>query len=294
MRFALVLGLCLVGLALVAVVERPISKPVAAVVARTIPQDAAKLVKRRDDRLDWYRRTLVGAYDKSGRKNPRWDDKVRVALDLAARMSAQEIDPRITPGQVQKAVRVALDAGSDDPLLRSIAARTVIVEDPSALASPYRDAAKALAASDYPAFRKAIAYQYAGSYAMSDRDEAAADFDAALDLLGQSAATDERNEFWEDAWIETLKVLIAGYRRLGMDAPSAYVSRHRIAVAGGSLFDLAVTGPPTAVSGAEGAEMFFRLAPVPGLTGTVAGSRRLDPDRKADDELDIGRSRCLW
>jgi hypothetical protein len=89
--------------------------------------------------------------------------------------------------------------------------------------------AQALAASRYPAFRRAITLGRAGSYALSarapgeeSRKEAERDFDAALALLPESVATDERNEFWEDSWFKTLNDLIAGYRKLGVAAPAAY------------------------------------------------------------------------
>ena len=65
----------------------------------------------------------------------------------------------------------------------------------------------------------------AGTYALSGKDpseasrkEAERDFDAALALLPESVANDERNEFWEDRWFETLNELIRGYRKLGVDA----------------------------------------------------------------------------
>jgi hypothetical protein len=36
-----------------------------------IPQDAAQSQKRHRERLEWNRRTLQGAYDKVGKRNPR-------------------------------------------------------------------------------------------------------------------------------------------------------------------------------------------------------------------------------
>src|SRR5262249_38319866 len=81
-----------------------------------IPQDAAAIEKRRHDRLAWNRRTLQEAYDRVGKKDPRWDEPARKALDLAARMFSLEIDPQITFNDVYAAARAALDAGCDDPM----------------------------------------------------------------------------------------------------------------------------------------------------------------------------------
>src|SRR4029077_11188319 len=89
--------------------------------------------------------------------------------------------------------------------------------------------AKALAASHYPVIRRAVALQLAGSYGLSaktpgaaPRKEAEQDLDAALALLPKSVAEDERNEFWEDRWFDTLNQLITSYRSLGLTAPAAY------------------------------------------------------------------------
>ena len=69
----------------------------AAVGAETpIPQDAVRMEKRRRERLEWNRRTLRGAYDKVGKKDPRWDEPAREAMDLAARMFSEQVDPEVT------------------------------------------------------------------------------------------------------------------------------------------------------------------------------------------------------
>ncbi len=41
---------------------------------QAIPQDRAKTEKRERERMEWHFRTSVGAYDKVGKKDPRWDD----------------------------------------------------------------------------------------------------------------------------------------------------------------------------------------------------------------------------
>ncbi len=56
---------------------------------KPIPQDTAQMERRSRELLDWNRRTLQGAYDKFGKRDPRWDKPAREAMDLAARMFSQ-------------------------------------------------------------------------------------------------------------------------------------------------------------------------------------------------------------
>jgi hypothetical protein len=188
--------------------------------------------KRRRERLEWNRRTVQGAYDTVGKTDPRWDEPARKAMELAARMFSEEVDPEITLPDVNQPAKAAIDAGCDDPLLVYLYTRSLVGPNfpgEEEMIRRMKDSAKALAASRYPAFRRAIALQLAGSYALSAKDageasrtEAESDFDAALGLLPESVATDERNAFWEDRWFDALNQLIKGYRQLGVAAPAAY------------------------------------------------------------------------
>jgi hypothetical protein len=212
----------------------PVRKPAAdvAVADAPIPQDTARMEKRRRERLEWNRRTVQGAYDKVGKKDPRWDEPARKAMDLAARMFSEVVDPEITLLDVNRPAKAAIDAGCDDPLLVYLYNRSLVGPDYPGDEEAIRRmkaTAKALAASRYPAFRRAIALELAGSYALSakapdevTRKEVESDFDAVLALLPESVATDERNEFWEDKWFDALSQLIKGYRKLGVAAPAAY------------------------------------------------------------------------
>ncbi len=194
-----------------------------------IPQDIAKAEKRNRDRLEWLRRTIVGAYDKVGKKDPRWDEAVRKTLELAAQQLGKT-DAKIAPEQINQAAKVAIDLGCDDPLLVNIFYRTSGTTKDMTLEELTRrrdEASKNLVASRYPAFRRASTLLAEASQAIAVKNpgdpakkRAKADFDAALTLLGESVATDERNEFWEDKWFDNLRDLIKGYRNLG-DAPEA-------------------------------------------------------------------------
>jgi hypothetical protein len=188
--------------------------------------------RRRRERLEWNRRTVQGAYDKVGKKDPRWDGPAREAMDLAVRMFGQQVDPAITLADVNKPAKAAIDAGCDDSLLVYLYNRSSVGPNYPGEAEAIRRinaSAKALAASRYPAFRRAIALQLAGTSALAakdpggvSREEAERNLDAALALLPESVAGDERNEFWEEKWFDALNDLIGGYRRLGVDAPAAY------------------------------------------------------------------------
>jgi hypothetical protein len=199
---------------------------------KPIPQDTARMEKRSREFLEWNRRTLQGAYDKVGKKDPRWDKPAREAMDLAARMFSLQVDPVISNDEINKAAKVAIDAGCDDPLVVYLYNRNSFGPNyPGEHEATRRmkAAAKALAGSRYPVFRRAVPLDLVGTQLLSaknpsdaDRKEAERDFDAALGLLPESVATDERNEFWEDRWFETLVHIIKGYRKLGVDARKAY------------------------------------------------------------------------
>jgi hypothetical protein len=220
MRHTLVFGLTLFVFAVAAGADTP------------IPQDTARMEKRRRERLEWNRRTFQGAYDKVGKKDPRWDEPARKAMDQAARMFSKEVDPEITYSDLHQPARAAIDAGCDDPLLVFLYNRSLVGPNypgDEEATRRMKAMAKALAASRYPAFRRAITLELAGTYALSakepseaSRKEAERDFDAALALLPESVANDERNEFWEDQWLDTLNHLLKGYRLLGVAATAAY------------------------------------------------------------------------
>ena len=65
-----------------------------------IPQDAAAMEKRRREWLEWSRRTLEGAYDRVGKRDARWDEPARKALERAARRYSLEVDPEVTRGDI--------------------------------------------------------------------------------------------------------------------------------------------------------------------------------------------------
>ncbi len=183
--------------------------------------------KRRRERLEWNRRTLGGAYDKVGKKDPRWDEKARKAMDLAARMFSEQVDPVITLLDVNQPAKAAIDAGCDDPILmylyNRVSGRAGLSCSPRGDHSTDSSLSQGGSrASRYPAFRRAVALELAGSYTLSpkirerrvQKGGRARTSTPLLALLPESAGGDEHNEFWETNWLSTLIDLIAGgYRR---------------------------------------------------------------------------------
>ncbi len=198
---------------------------------KAIPQDMAKAAKRERERMEWHLRTSVGAYDKIGKKDPRWDDLARKAVDLAVH-SSFEFGSKITFPEVHRAAKAAINAGCDDPLVAIIYAQTTDArggfesEDRIRLR---RDATRAYTASRYPAFRRAGTLESFASGLLSvktpddaARKEIEANLDASLALLAEGAKSDERNGFWIDRWHDTVISVIKDYRKLGMAPEAAY------------------------------------------------------------------------
>jgi hypothetical protein len=198
---------------------------------RAIPQDMAKAAKRERERMEWHLRTSVGAYDKVGKKDPRWDDLARKAVDLAIRQ-AVEPGSKVAFPEVNRAAKAAIDAGCDDPLVAILYARSSNARSARArenLIRLRRDATKAYAASRYPAFRRSGSLETFASDLMrvetpddAARKEIEADLDASLALLAEGAKSDERNGFWVDKWHDTVISVIKDYRTLGVAPEAAY------------------------------------------------------------------------
>jgi hypothetical protein len=112
--------------------------------------------------------TALQAYEKVGRKNPRWDDAARAAIRAFVRPG---FDPFRTPEDRQRrfeTIRKPIDLGCDDPLIRYchlLAVVDVGAATPEELKQPRKAAAQALLDSDYPADRKVWAVvHYAGEW----------------------------------------------------------------------------------------------------------------------------------
>ena len=67
--------------------------------------------------LRWNQTTLLGAYEKVGKKDPRWDKAAREALEAMAGLFARAADPAPGLDDVYPAAERAVKAGCDDPLV---------------------------------------------------------------------------------------------------------------------------------------------------------------------------------
>lgn len=279
---------------------------------KPIPQDAARSEKKSKERLEWNRRTTVGAYDKLGKKDPKWDAPAREAMEMAARMFSEQ-HPPIDYGMIHKKAQVAVDAGCDDPYLLYLYYRGYSAKDhpgEEEILRRVKPLLKDLAALRYPVFRTAgiLVLYGATSKSAKGRDEASRNkdtemaYDAALALLPESAAGDERGVFWEDRWCANLLDLIGGYRSLGLDAVPAYervdrvfaklpeLKALRLRVRGHFWFDYGWEARTTAFAPgipAGGAEAFHKRLSVARKAFSEAWSLRQDDARTATFLLDI-------
>ena len=185
---------------------------------RPIPQDAERMERRARDRLAWNRRTLAEAYKAVGKKDPRWNKPALEALDLAARMFAQQGDPPISLADVHVPARRGVEAGCDDPMILYLYARSSGGAKPEEYRRRLRRAADAMATGGYPPIRRATALLLAIDEKMTkddptraDREAVGRDIEAVIDLLPRSVAEDPRGYDWEEGWDRMLKAARADY-----------------------------------------------------------------------------------
>jgi hypothetical protein len=125
-----------------------------------VPQDPAAQRRMRQARLAYYRSTTVEAYNRVGRKNPKWDGPARKALEAAAEfwtLNSMAYCDHLR--DIADNARAAVAAGCDDPLIRYLyAGRRYGYRQEWDGDDRMRDLAEAgaaLAASPYPAARRA-------------------------------------------------------------------------------------------------------------------------------------------
>ncbi|SIN78497.1 hypothetical protein SAMN05444166_0835 [Singulisphaera sp. GP187] len=197
-----------------------------AVAATPIPQDPRRQAQRRRDRLEWNRRTLGGAYDRVGKKAPRWDREARESLEAAALLFTRDLDPRARHKAVLGLAQKAVDKGCDDPMVLYVHGRMSAVGsgDTEEVAQRYVRFADALEKSAYPPFRRAIAQIYAGRIKAARRDgEAAARyFDAALALLPKVVAEDGFDSGRDHNWYGIPWDAFEGHLHATGDATAAF------------------------------------------------------------------------
>jgi len=212
-----------------------VAAPTLAVAAdKPIPQDPARMGQRSKNWLAWNRLTLGDAYEKVGKRDPKWDKPAREACDLAARGYSLQSDPLVTFDDIFQAARRAVDAGCDDPLILYLYAQSSMIPNFPGDDEFFRRAqraADALMVSSYSPFRKASALLKATQLRMRQADQPptpeqartiAAGLDGIFDLLAQSVKVDPRGEFWEARWYDSLESVLTASQRLSTDAKATY------------------------------------------------------------------------
>jgi len=188
--------------------------------------------KRFLGRLEWNRRTLQDAYDKIGKKDPRWDEPARKALDLAAQMFSRQYEPIVLNAEVHVEAKKAVDAGCHDALILYLYARTSVGKDspgPAEYARRLDAAAVAMAASAYSPYRRAVAIKAAIEPKVEDpkltpasRRELERRLDTVVNLLPKSAAEDGRIDYWDERWFVEINSVILLHKQLWGDYKAAF------------------------------------------------------------------------
>lgn len=199
-----------------------------------IPQDPGFLRQYSRDWLAWNRQTLGDYYKKSGKRSPKWDEPAEAALEQAARMYSLQDDPFVTPADVHKLARRAVDAGCDDPQILYLYAQTSTDPDFPGEAEFIRRAqaaSDALAASRCSPFRKSAALVRAAQYKRrqaakpmtpDQRRAIEADLDQVFALLAESVKVDPRGVFWEARWYDACRSVMGVYQGIEADPKLAF------------------------------------------------------------------------
>jgi hypothetical protein len=112
-------------------------------------------------------KTSVEAYDKAGRRNPKWDGEAKKCLMNFCRVRAWTNDsPHLVIQELRAGLGAAKELGCDDPLIRYLGLR--FVDTPEGKASPaaFEQSAAALEKSGYPDIRKFYGTLWAGKSAL--------------------------------------------------------------------------------------------------------------------------------
>lgn len=197
-----------------------------------IPQDPERQLQRRRGILAWYQRTMGDAYERIGRKDPRWDEQARKALAAAARFQARDAETITKVEDVYAPAKAALDAGCTDPMILYVHALSSLLSNDPRFSERMRrhiDAAKAMRESPYPATQRAFALCDAASMIADwdeldreGREEAAEMYSAALALLPKSVEEGGRSPASDHEWFAIPRIVFVGLRQLGMDTVDAF------------------------------------------------------------------------
>ncbi len=137
------------------------------------------LARRNEAVHAWTHRTVVDAYERAGRKDPRWDPKVRELLPLVVSMWSQSKSPVADPAKrAYELSEEAVRSGCDDPLVLYVLARmydTAIRKDWQEAVKLHVGAGQAMKerGSEYPPIRQAFVYARAADFRLRSKKEPA-------------------------------------------------------------------------------------------------------------------------
>ncbi len=119
----------------------------------------ADLDKQLEYRLEWNLATLVGDYERHGRRDPKWDEPAKAGLTSFAQSRALSGSAKGMEAlaKIPAAIKTAVSNGCDDPLIRYLHARLVLSSEkhtPKEHGEAYRLAAETLSQSQYAPIRK--------------------------------------------------------------------------------------------------------------------------------------------
>ena len=199
---------------------------------RPIPQGPVRQEQRRKEMLEWNRKTLVGAYEQVGHKNPRWDEPARECLEAAARYFSHVVEPYTTYLDVHNGAKQAIEGGCDDPMILYLYARTSYgpyAPGPDVQVRRYVAAAAALERSGYPRIRRFSALYKAAQCkaevgAAAEAERLAM---ASLRLVAESAQQDERSRDLEEMWFTAVSTVHYVLTKLKKNSFAAYQQTDR-------------------------------------------------------------------
>ncbi len=123
--------------------------------------------------LDYNLKTSLEAYDKVGRKDPRWDADAKAALEGFSRLRAMTNgNLQAMLEQVEKSVTCAVSNGCSDPLIQYLHFRYALDRSFESNAASFIKACQAVQNSAYPDIRKAWASAWEGTTVYRQNAEA--------------------------------------------------------------------------------------------------------------------------
>lgn len=180
------------------------------------------LQPRIDRMVQFNRRTMADAYEKVGKKNPKWDKHARDAMELATQNFSNQDTPHAQPKDIREATQKALSAGCNDPMIIYLHYRFADSKaTPGEVERGFMRSAMLMQTSGYPPIRKASAYWKAAEEKLKRPEETGvkAQAERLLNDIVQcvlvSAREEEPSLDLENLWYEFARDACTGYEKLG-------------------------------------------------------------------------------